>query len=488
MHLPTALVAIGATVASALPQVEIKGNQFYFAGNGSEFKVRGLAYQPGGQAAFKGDGDDKHDPLSTPDLCRRDVGLMQSLGVNVARVYNLHADLDHDECVSLFNDAGIYLMLDVNSPLVNSHINKEDPKSTYHAGYIQNIYRVVDAFKGFDNVIGFFSGNEIIDTLEHVEKNTVYLRAVVRDLRRYLMKHSRRFIAVGYAATDTRSSSGAGLNSVTDLWDFLRCNSGEEDNAARSDFFAVNIYSWCNDATFDQSGYPTLIDDFKDTNLPVFWSEHGCIEGNRTFEEVPAMYGRDDMIKTFAGGVVFEYSNEENGYGLVNVTAKDNSITLLGDFKELSQKYDSVDWNKIRNIKKDDIDAKAAPMCKDIKFRDDSFPSDFKKVPEFPKDAERYLEKGSGLEIQGTGKLIKGVKSENTKYKIYEMSGKEKKDVTKNFGLNKVKDAEVSDAPDRAEDKNEPGANGGDDEGSAAGFVPSAIAAMVPLVAGLFLF
>ena len=145
-------------------------------------------------------------------------------------------------------------MLDVNSPATNSHINEDDPQSTYHRGYLETVFSVIDAFKGYDNVIGFFSGNEIINERDQVAETPKYIRAVTRDMKRYLSKHSDRFIGVGYAATDTRSPEGAGADSVTDLWKYLAC---EDDNdvLSRADFFAGNIYSWCADADWRASGY-----------------------------------------------------------------------------------------------------------------------------------------------------------------------------------------------------------------------------------------
>lgn len=491
MHLSTALVALGATVVSALPQVEIKGNQFYFSGNGSEFKIRGLAYQPGGQSAFSSDSDDKHDPLSRPDICKRDAPIIQSLGANVVRVYNLHSDLNHDECVTVFNNAGIYLMLDVNSPEVNSHINKDDPKSTYHRGYLENIFSVIDAFKGYTNVIGFFSGNEIIDTLDQAKENPPYLRAVVRDMRRYIAKHSDRFIAVGYAGTDTRSDESAGIDSVVDLWNYLGCED-EDDAASRSDFFAVNIYSWCGTADFANSGYPDLIRDFNETSLPIFWSEHGCNVSPREFNEIPAMYGRDDMIETFAGGVVFEYTNEPNNFGLVNVE-DDGTIKLRKDFKTLSEQYSSVNWDKIKNIKESSFSVIDPPKCKDIEIKGKSFPKDFSKVPAPPFDADDLFENGSGN--KNVGKLLKSVTYDH-KYKI--MDGKT--DVTKDFKLvvdpqASVEDAKHYEGPSSSSGGSGSGSgngngNGGDDnKPGAAGHVVSGVFAIVaPLVAALFLF
>jgi hypothetical protein len=476
MHLSTALVAIGATVAAALPQIEVKGNQFYFAGNGSEFKIRGLAYQPGGQSAFKGDGDDKHDPLSNADICKRDAAVIQSLGANVIRVYNLHADLNHDECVTVFNNAGIYLMLDVNSPLVNSHINKDDPKESYHMGYLGHIFSIIDAFKGYDNVIGFFSGNEIIDTKDQSKENPPYIRAVTRDMRKYIKKHSDRFIAVGYAATDTRSDKGAGKDSVTDLWNYLRCSDDEEDDG-RADFFAVNIYSWCGDAKWEASGYPELVTTFKDTSLPIFWSEFGCNEPSpREFNEVPAMYGREEMISTFAGGVVFEYSQEPNNYGLVEIE-KNGDIKLRDDFRALSKQYDSVDWTKIKNIKEDKIKVVEPPKCSSVKILGSGFAQGFSDVPKMPNDAGGLMDDGSGN--KNVGKLLGSNIKYDSKYKI--MDGT--KDVTKQFSINVAPDAGVSDAP-----SNKDGKDGKDGE-SAAGHVAAGLVAVVaPLVAALALF
>jgi hypothetical protein len=61
----------------------------------------GVAYQPGGQSGYNpGSGI---DPLSDASVCLRDAALMQRLGVNSIRVYNVDPDLNHDECASIFN-------------------------------------------------------------------------------------------------------------------------------------------------------------------------------------------------------------------------------------------------------------------------------------------------------------------------------------------------------------------------------------------------
>ncbi|KAK8075866.1 1-3-beta-glucanosyltransferase gel2 [Apiospora hydei] len=452
MRLSTALVALGATAAAALPQIEIKGNQFYFTGNGSEFKIRGLAYQPGGQSAFKSDGADKFDPSRART---------SSLGANVIRVYNLHADLNHDECVTVFNNAGIYLMLDVNSPVVNTHINKENAKSTYHHGYLENIFKVVEAFKGYSNVIAFFAGNEVIDDKKQARDNPPYIRAVTRDLKQYIKNHSDRFIAVGYAATDTRSASGAGKDSVVDLWNYLGCSiEGEEDDMSRADFFAVNIYSWCGDATFEESGYPELVKDFEKTSLPIFWSEHGCNEpvgSPRPFNEIAAMYGRDDMVKTFAGGIVFEYTQEANKFGLVKMAdtkdTESSDVELMKDFDNLSKQYDDVDWNKIKNIKTDNMQVVAPPKCSSdlILGKSNGFASDFSAIPSLPSEAQGFMDDG-----------LMDTVDYKFQQNIMDSNGKQ---VNAQFALVEMPDAKVNDAPSN---KGPGGSSGNGDESAAS--------------------
>lgn len=49
------------------------------------------------------------------DQCKRDAALMQKLGVNTIRVYHVDSDADHDGCMGVFADAGIYTMIDMDT-------------------------------------------------------------------------------------------------------------------------------------------------------------------------------------------------------------------------------------------------------------------------------------------------------------------------------------------------------------------------------------
>lgn len=67
-----------------------------------------LRYQPGGSSGYNpGSGV---DPLSDGDICLRDAALMQQLGVNALRVYNVDPAINHDMCASIFNEVIFFVV------------------------------------------------------------------------------------------------------------------------------------------------------------------------------------------------------------------------------------------------------------------------------------------------------------------------------------------------------------------------------------------
>lgn len=65
--------------------------------------------------------------------------------------------------MSLLALAGIYLVLDVNSPLPNHHLNRYEPWTSYNEAYLQNVFKVIEQFSYYNNTLGFFAGNEVVN-------------------------------------------------------------------------------------------------------------------------------------------------------------------------------------------------------------------------------------------------------------------------------------------------------------------------------------
>lgn len=289
----------------------------------------------------------------------------------------------------------MYMMIDVNSPLVGESLDGSAPWTTYTSTYLNRTFAIVEAFRHYPNTLLFFSGNEVISDAASGKIDPAYVRAVTRDIKGYIAKHSDRSIPVGYSAADVRSV-------LFDSWNFFQCSdSGEVNDTSRADIFALNSYSWCGDSSFTTSGYNTLVSGFTGTSIPVFFSEYGCnVPAPRIFTEVGTLYS-DQMMPVFSGGVVYEYANEVSDFGLVNISS-DGSVDILPDFYTLQSQYAKVDFKTVQTAT---ANSKAAtpPVCSSKLITTKGFETNF-TLPVLPPGAAAILSKG--VSPTPSGKII----------------------------------------------------------------------------------
>lgn len=334
MRLFLLVPAILHTTSAFLHPLEVQGRQFVDPLTGQRFVVQGVDYQPGGLSAVSS----SWDPLLDPDACARDTILFQDLGINAIRVYSVNPDLDHDVCMSLLASAGIYVFLDVNSPLPGQHLHRYEPWTSYNMQYLEHVFKVVHHFSGYNNTAGFFAGNEVVNDPELANALPVYIKALVRDMKQYIRNHAPRSVPVGYSAADD-------LLYRVPLSEYLECvdERGDVSTAALTgvDFYGVNLYQWCGEQTYTTSGYDVLVDLYSGYSRPVFFLEYGCNEVTpRGFLEVGTMFGRS-MTGVFSGGLVYEFTQEANNYGLVEEV--DGVVYLLDDFEAFRKQLDMVE-------------------------------------------------------------------------------------------------------------------------------------------------
>lgn len=326
--LATAACAMG--MAAALESIITKGRHFYTSETNSPFFIRGVDYQPGGSASFK----KGSDPLSDINTCARDIYLFQQLGINVIRVYSVDPDINHDDCMTLMAMAGIYLILDVNTPLPNQHLNNKEPWTSYNEKYLEHIFKVVDVFSGYHNTLGYLAGNEVIFDKTSAKMSPNYQKAVVRDLKGYMTNHVARIIPVGYSNADD-------LDFRISVAIYLQCGL-----VGYVDFFGVNSYQWCGQNTFVGSGYDILVKDYSDYTLAILFTEFGCNKVTpRKWPEIDALYSTQ-MTGVFSGGLAYELTQESNKYGLADV-GDDGSVSTLPDYDYLKTAYAKVPSDKI---------------------------------------------------------------------------------------------------------------------------------------------
>lgn len=317
-------VALTANLAKAddLPAIEILGNKFFFSNNGSQFYMKGIAYQA--DTANVTGGATINDPLADYDTCSRDIPYLQQLATNVIRVYAVNTSLDHSQCMEALNDAGIYVIADLSSPKIA--VNREDPSWTVEI--FDRYKEVVDTFAKYSNVLGFFAGNEVTNDNTNTDASA-FVKAAVRDTKAYIKSQGYRTIPVGYSSNDDEDTR-------VPMADYFACG----DDSEKADFYGINMYEWCGTSTFKKSGYSDRTEEFKNLTIPVFFSEYGCNEVTpRQFTEVAALYG-DDMTDVWSGGIVYMYFEEDNNYGLVSIDG--DNVKTLSDFENYSKQIHSI--------------------------------------------------------------------------------------------------------------------------------------------------
>lgn len=326
-----AAAAVGlASLASAadLPAIEVAGNKFFYSNNGSQFYIRGIAYQ---SDVTNSSSSSFTDPLADGDACKRDLPYLQELQTNVLRVYALNTTLDHTECMDLFSDAGIYIIADLSEPDLS--INRDDPQ--WNVDLYKRYTGVIDAFHNYTNILGFFAGNEVTNNDTNTDASP-YVKAAIRDCKAYMKEQGYRQIPVGYSSNDDS-------NTRVPMADYFACG----DSDVKADFYGINMYEWCGDSTFEESGYEARTEEFKNLSIPLFFSEYGCNEVTpRQFTEVQALYG-SDMTDVWSGGIVYMYFEETNNYGLVSIV--DGSVSTLEDFSYLSKEIASISPTSVSN-------------------------------------------------------------------------------------------------------------------------------------------
>lgn len=111
-------------------------------------------------------------------------------------------------------------------------------------------------------------------------------------------------------------------------------------NASTIDFYALNTYRWCGaGATIQSSKYSELLEKFSYLDIPLFFSEYGCNKVRpRTFTEVAAVLG-DEMTKSFSGGLIYEWTQEKNDYGIVDIQSNGDVKFVYNEFETLQKVF-----------------------------------------------------------------------------------------------------------------------------------------------------
>lgn len=311
----------------------MQGSKFFYENNGTQFYIKGVAYQQdyapngastGNTSTSASSSSDYTDPIADGSECLRDIPYLKELGTNTIRVYAIDPTLGHDTCMNALADAGIYVVADLSAP--GESIDRSDP--SWNIELYNRYTTVIDSLAGYTNTLGFFAGNEVSNNVTNTDASA-FVKAAVRDMKAYIAAQNYRTIGVGYATSDDAEIR-------EDIGEYFDCG----DSSMAIDFLGYNIYSWCGNSSYTLSGYDQRTAQFEDYNVPVFFAEYGCNEVEpRTFTDVPVLYG-PEMDDVWSGGIVYMYFQETNDYGLVTVDG--DTVSTLADFNYLSSQIAAV--------------------------------------------------------------------------------------------------------------------------------------------------
>ena len=256
---------------------------------------------------------------------------MVSIGTNSIRVYHVDPSSSHDGCMSAFSDAGIYVWLDLDT--FSTQIVQTAPAWT-EAQFLA-FALVMDEFQKYDNLAGFWIGNEVITTLDGSPAGP-YIKAATTDMKAYMKMKNYRHIPIGYSAADIAELRPG-------LQNYLACGSDPDQSI---DFFGLNSYEWCGVNTYEASGYKYLQNISYGYSIPIFFSETGCNSGGeRTFADQVAIFG-PDMAGTWSGAIIYEWVQETNDYGLVTYPNgqiySGAPIPIQPDFDNIQNQWKSI--------------------------------------------------------------------------------------------------------------------------------------------------
>ena len=197
-----------------------------------------------------------------------------------------------------------------------------------------------------------------------------------------------RQVPIGYSAADVRDI-------LVDTANYVSCNNNDN---SESEFFGLNSYSWCGSASNAQlSGYDVIASDFASSSIPVFFSEYGCnTPSPRVFDEVPYIYGGN--MADISGGLVYEWTQEPDNFGLVQVNA-DGSLTLLQDYVNLAGQYATLNRQALMT-QNSTATSITAPACNANLISTSGFNTNF-NLPAPPNGASSLIANGAGGRVGG---------------------------------------------------------------------------------------
>jgi len=334
--------------------IVIKGNFLYDSNTGKRFFAKGVAYNPRNMVFDKqlmkkgnctpgepvsGKLEYAADPTAEnlEDTWKEALNAIAVLGANTVRLYNIDPEQSHKKFMDYAASLGLYVIvpltrhdwgyLPAGSPSPHCYTDDVDEYGNVGTNLLVSAKTIVREFSQYDNTLLFTVANEMTVADKNGYAAFPCVKALTRDIHRYQKEcnETMRRVPLIYADMDM----GPPYRELVGR--YMSCETESEDDAV--DAYGLNVYSWCDKefldgsgkASFDMSPYSAIRDEFKTFTKPLLFTEFGCTQGEfmtdcpyrggRTWPDVKTFF--EEFKEIMSGAVAFEFSMEDNQYGLV---------------------------------------------------------------------------------------------------------------------------------------------------------------------------
>jgi len=415
MELPKRAPIVAKSVGPINP-IFIRGNFLYDAITEKRFFSKGVAYNPRNIKYSQVSEGPKSDECRSghPKAAELDYAAdvatdeledqwgpaleaIANMGANTIRLYNINPDNSHTKFMKKAADLGIYVIIPLTrkdwgylpafaSP--DCYTLNVTEYGNVGVNLLTSAKLIVKEFSNYPNTLLFAVANEMTVNDKNGYSAFPCVKALTRDIHRYQAdcRETMRRIPLIYADMDM------GPPDRVQIGKYLSCELESPDDAV--DAYGLNVYSWCDETYPDETGkdnfqyspYSDILKDFKTFNKPLLFTEFGCnlgtfqtkcpYKGGRTWPDVAHLV--KDMGEVVSGAIAFEFSMEQNQYGLAltpgflkgqdELYLLDNYYALQKQFQryDISSKWDGINVSNC-SAKPTDVakltDVKAVPVC-----------------------------------------------------------------------------------------------------------------------------
>jgi hypothetical protein len=239
------------------------------------------------------------DVLADPGICQQDIPNFIKLNINTIFIDGVDVTQDHSICMSQLEDAGIYVLVNLNGLSKRSFLLNGILSSYWDYHKYEHVEAVIDEYQKYSNTLGFVYAMARMDG-----GRLPQMKALIIHMKEYIKQKNYRRIPVGYEGGKSEDDRDGTV--ASSLADYLNC--GNQDSSP--DFLSLYPSPHC--PTKADIMHSRLIERFSNYSIPTVLS-YGCdVKSQHNYTELQDIYGS----KSFAGASFRQwFDNVRNGWG-----------------------------------------------------------------------------------------------------------------------------------------------------------------------------